>query len=92
MSQVNKVRPAPSVHARTFDGEVVLLDLAGGEYYALDAIGAQLWDGLGTGQSVEDVAAWVADAYDVAFERALADLVALADELVRRGLLLRETK
>jgi hypothetical protein len=82
----DRTRPAPSVHVRAFDDELVVLDLAAGEYFALDAIGARLWQGLGAGNTVEDVAKAIVDDYDVSFERALADLLTLADELVARGL------
>jgi hypothetical protein len=83
-----RTRPAPSVHARAFDDELVLLDLAAGEYFALDAIGARLWQRLGAGSTIEDVAREIVDEYDVGPDRALADLVSLADELVARGLVL----
>jgi Coenzyme PQQ synthesis protein D (PqqD) len=82
-----RLRPAPSVHTRMFDGELVILDLAGGEYLALGEIGARLWDGLVAGRSVGDVAREIVADYAVSLETASADLAELASELVRRGLL-----
>jgi hypothetical protein len=81
-----KLEAAPSVHARRFDDETVILDLARGEYLALDAIGSVLWEGLEAGLSIEDIARRVASEYDVTFERARADLEELTAELVARGL------
>jgi hypothetical protein len=83
------MRPADSVHVRTFDREMVILDLARGEYFALDEVGAKLWVGLENGKTVEEVAREVVEQYETSMDRALADLVALADDLIARGLMLR---
>ena len=85
-----RVRCADAVHARLFDDELVILNLAKGEYFALDALGARLWAGLQAGRSVEEIAADVVAEYDVASDRALADLVALGEELVAQGLMVRD--
>jgi hypothetical protein len=89
-SRPSRYRAADSVHTRTFDGELVILDLAHGEYFALDPIGSRLWVALEQGKSVEQVAADVVEEYDVSPETAAADLAALLDDLVRRGLLVVE--
>jgi hypothetical protein len=75
------------VHARQFDGELVILDLAKGEYLSLDAIGALLWNGLESGRTVEAIARDVVAQYEVSLEQATADLEALTDDLVAQGLL-----
>ncbi|MGH7297447.1 MAG: PqqD family protein [Polyangiaceae bacterium] len=80
------IRPAPSVHTRSFDGELVILDMARGEYLALDAIGSALWKGVEEGRSLGDVAAQIVAVYDVSLEQATADLKALLDDLIARGL------
>jgi hypothetical protein len=85
-----RLKTAPSVHTRLFDGELVILDLARGEYLALDAIGSLLWAGLEAGRSESEIAQSVVDEYDVSFENALADLQSLARELVDRGLFVEE--
>jgi hypothetical protein len=89
-SRSSRYRPADSVHTRTFDGELVILDLAHGEYFALDPIGSRLWVALEQGKSIEQVAAEIVQEYDVSAETAAADLAALLDDLVRRGLLVAE--
>jgi Coenzyme PQQ synthesis protein D (PqqD) len=86
VAKVRRMRPAPSIHTRLFDGELVILDLAHGEYLALDAIGSVLWAGLEAGRTVGDVATEVAAQYDVSLEQATADLETLAEDLVARGL------
>jgi len=83
--------PAAGVHARRFDDEVVLLDLAGGEYYALNVVGARVWEELARGKTPAEIGAVVATEFEVEPERALADCLALVDELVALGLLRRGT-
>jgi len=87
-----KLRCADAVHSRLFDEEVVILDLAKGDYFALDQIGARLWSGLEAGRTIEQVAREIADEYDVAVEEALADLTTLGNELVWRGLMVYDDR
>jgi Coenzyme PQQ synthesis protein D (PqqD) len=82
-----RVRSADAVHARQFDEELILLDLSKGQYFALDELGARLWSGLEAGRKVEEIAQDVVSDYDVTFDRALADLVALGDHLIAEGLM-----
>jgi hypothetical protein len=84
-----RVRCADAVHARLFDEELVILDLAKGEYFALDKVGAHLWSGLEAGRTPEQIALEIVAEYDVTFDRALTELVALGDELVAHGLMVR---
>jgi hypothetical protein len=77
------------VHARLFDDELIILDLAKGEYFALDDLGAHLWSGLEAGRTVEQIAHEIVSAYDVTLAQALADLIALGDHLVEQGLMVR---
>ena len=84
-------RAADSVHARVFDGELVILDLAQGEYFALDALGTCLWEGLTEGRTIGELASLVAKDYDVTEDVVLRDFTALRDELIRRGLLVEES-
>ena len=81
--------PAAKVHARRFDDEVVILDLAGGDYYALDAVGARIWEELFAGKTPGEIARVLVSEYQVEPERASKDCLALAGELVARGLLRR---
>lgn len=84
-----RLRCADAVHARLFDEELVILDLAKGEYFSLDQLGARLWSGLEAGRDVKQIAQEIVAEYDVTLDRALADLVALGDEIVAKGLMIR---
>jgi hypothetical protein len=75
------------VHARRFEDDIVMIDLHGGEYYALDAVGARMWELLTTGRSPNEVATLLLAEYDVHRDQVLRDCMQLVDELVSRNLL-----
>lgn len=71
---------------QTVDDELVLLDLDSGVYYGLDRVGARIWRLLAEhGEPRRALEALIAE-YEVAPERAAADLVDLVAELEARGL------
>jgi hypothetical protein len=86
IDETTTVRSTKHVFAREFDGELVLLDLARGDYYGLDAIGARLWNGLAAGRTVADVAVELSKEYDVELETLRADLLALLRDFAEKGL------
>jgi hypothetical protein len=86
VGKLGKIQAASGVHVREFDGEMVLLDLDRGEYFGLDEIGARVWKGLQGGETPEEIAVRLAPEFEVELDTMVTDFVALADELVRRGL------
>jgi hypothetical protein len=79
-------RVSPSVYARPFGAELVLLDFGRGEYFGLDEIGAEIWRRLEAGASLADIAAVLVSTYDVSDEEAYRDVVALVTEMHERHL------
>ncbi len=78
---------AQQVHVRRFDGETVLVDLARGEYFSLDEVGGDIWDGLAQGLSLAEVVMKLATSYDADPETIRRDAERLTAELVAAGLL-----
>ena len=74
------------VHAREFEGEMVIVDLEAGQYYALDEVGTRLWNGMSAGKTAREVAIDIEPHYDVTLATLVADLSALCDEWLARGL------
>jgi hypothetical protein len=68
-------------------GEAVILGMSDGVYYGLDPVGARIWALVQEPRAIDEVAGAIAAEYDVSRERALADLLALAGQLMERGLL-----
>ena len=71
----------PHVMARDVGGEVVVLDLEGGTYYGLDAVGAQIWQHLSQNKTLAETLAAILGLYDVSREQAQRDLIALVRDL-----------
>jgi hypothetical protein len=83
-----RFRVPPAVHTRRFGAELVVLDLTGGEYFALDEMGARIWDELANDRPTRDVVSVLAHEYQVDSDRLWSDLERFLDELVAKGLLL----
>ena len=86
LDQTSHVTPAPSVYARAFGEEIVLLDFAKGEYFGLDAIGADIWRRLEAGDDLGATADHLVAHYAVGRDEALRDIVDLISELQKYGL------
>jgi hypothetical protein len=88
---VSRFTVPQDVHVRRFHEELVLLDLARGEYFTLDEVGARVWEGLDQGKSVAEVVAALVLDYDTDVLRLEHDVVALVDELLGRHLLVERS-
>jgi hypothetical protein len=77
----------PDVHVRAFDSELVVLNLRSGQYFALDAIGSEVWKELLAGNSPDGIAQGIHSRYRVDMQRAREDVCNLVDELLGEGLL-----
>ena len=77
---------SPQVMARRVADEVVLLDLASGNYFGLDAVGARAWELLAEGRAVPEVLDAIASEYEVTREQLESDLARLLHELGAAGL------
>lgn len=91
VTAMTRVRAGPNVHAREFDGELILVDLQGGDYFGLDEIGGRVWRELADGRTPTEIAALLADEYDVTPSQLLADVVSLLTDLAERGLVAEVT-
>ena len=66
--------------------ETVILGMADGVYYGLDAVGARLWTLLATPQRVSELVSAVTREFDVRADECERDVLALLDELAERRL------
>jgi Coenzyme PQQ synthesis protein D (PqqD) len=79
--------PASDVHARPFDGELVVLDLKSNAYFGLDEIGARIWSEFAQGFDIDTTVLRLAEEYDAPRSEIDADVRELAEKLVEAGLL-----
>lgn len=67
-------------------GEVAILDLRGGTYYGLDAVGARVWDLVQEPRGIGEVRDALLAEYEVDAERCERDLLDLIRALEGEGL------
>ena len=85
-------KPRPDLKARVVDGETVLLDRAGGRVHQLNATASFVWSRLDGRASPHEVAAAVAEAFDVEPQTAVRDVDALLDQFRALHLLTVDVK
>lgn len=81
-----RVRIAPSVYARAFGEELVLLEFGKGEYFGLDAVGAEVWRGLERGETLGQISDAIVDRWEVSREDALRDIEELVTHMCNQSL------
>jgi hypothetical protein len=74
------------VVAKIMDGEAVVINLATGTYYSMTDVGAAIWGMIESGLRVDEIVAALARRYDAQLRIIQADVLRLADELLREGL------
>jgi hypothetical protein len=81
-------RPARAerIIAHRGDEELLLLDPEDGSYYALEEVGARIWELCDGKRRVADIAATLNEEFDAPPEAIRADLFELLEELSGRGL------
>jgi hypothetical protein len=62
--RVNK----PDVILENFDDEIVIVNLESGNYYSIDAIGAEIWTMLQRGATVAEIAVQLSRKYDATIQ------------------------
>jgi hypothetical protein len=80
------LRIADDVDSQELDSEMVLLSLDRAEYFGLNASGTIVWKALANGRGLRDIAVALAERFSVDGERAAADVVAIAQQLIDAGL------
>ena len=66
--------------------EIVILDLKSGVYHGLEAVGARIWELVGSATPIHEIRDTLLEEYEVAAEPCEEDLCALINELESHGL------
>lgn len=77
----------PQVMSRLVGDETVLLDLESGMYFGLDGIGKRIWEAIGEGLTLGEIASIIVSEYEVDESQAQTDTIEFVSDLVERGLL-----
>ena len=81
------LRVPDSVLMRQVRDEVVFLDMASEQYFGLDPVGACVLGAIQGGADVDGAIDAVFDAFDAPRDQIGADVLALVEDLLARGLL-----
>ncbi|MEE8148203.1 MAG: PqqD family protein [Longimicrobiales bacterium] len=79
----------PDVAAKVIDGEAIIMNLANGYYYSLEGVGAEAWEAIAAGMSLDRVIEHLVSRFDGATETVRVDVMRLAAELLAEGLVRR---
>jgi Coenzyme PQQ synthesis protein D (PqqD) len=85
-----KISVPSQVMARQVGAETVILDLASGTYYGLDAVGARVWQLMVEGQTFAQACKVLLAEYDVQPEQLQQDIAALVQSLADQKLVTLE--
>jgi PqqD family protein of HPr-rel-A system len=77
----------PDLIARRIEGEVVVLDQEAGKVHQLNPTASRIWECCDGSASIADIAARVAEEFDVPAGTAHEDVVSALAEFERLGLL-----
>jgi hypothetical protein len=88
MTVDGNIRLRRSAHAtyQVVEGEAVLIHLQTGTYYSLNDVGTTFWELLDGTRTVGDCAAKIATEYDAPVDVIAGDLLELAADLMKEGL------
>jgi hypothetical protein len=70
------VKPRPDLAIESADGELIVLDKAAGKVHQLNSSASFVWNCLGDGLAVDEIALKLSEAFDVEPETALSDVKA----------------
>lgn len=87
LSLSSSLKVEDDVVFRELDGEGVILNLASGIYFGLDETGTRMWRLIEQHGQLKAVLTALCDEYEAAPHTIEHDLIALASELVDKGLL-----
>ena len=89
MKLTEEFRLSDDVVTREVGDETMLLDLASGTYFGLDAVGGRFWQLLEAGKSPVDACEALLEEYEVGADQLERDLENLLAELSANGLVTR---
>ena len=75
---------------RDLDGEGVILNLATGTYFGLNATATRVWHLVHEGKTADEIALALVDEFEVTDAAARTDVALLLEELAAKGLLSAE--
>jgi coenzyme PQQ biosynthesis protein PqqD len=86
----SRLRRRDRVLTQRAAGQWILLDLDGGQYYALDEVSGRIWDLCDGSRDVTALVAALCQDYEAPAETVEADVLSFLGEMVEEKLVVRE--
>lgn len=86
-----RLRRQEGILAQEARGQTVLLRLEDGGYYALDEVGARIWELCDGSRAIAQIVDVLCDEFDAPEAIVRADVLEFIDDLRREGLLVLDT-
>jgi Coenzyme PQQ synthesis protein D (PqqD) len=77
---------SPELMHETIEGETIMINGATGNYYSLDPIASEVWQGIELGASVADIVAFLVERYGVSRADVETEVLEFVRELEQEGL------
>jgi Coenzyme PQQ synthesis protein D (PqqD) len=81
-----RFRRNPEIVYSTIDGEVVMMSVAQGEYFGLNAMGSQIWNQLEEPRTIQDLCEALRERFEVSEEQCLEEVTHFLSQLAECGL------
>jgi hypothetical protein len=88
MNPIERFQIPSSVMARKVGDELVILDLASGTYFGLDAVGARIWEMAGQELKFNEICDALQSEFETTRETLQVDVTELLNSLLAQGLLI----
>lgn len=88
LSARSRIFRSPQILCQEMDGEAVMMSIDNGEYYHLDAIGTEIWKLIGEPVEVEALCRELSQRYDAGIDEISRDVLALAEQLAAKDLII----
>jgi hypothetical protein len=75
-----------AIYTQEIGEETILLDAQGGRYFSLDLVGSRMWQLIRQHGALRPAYETLLSEYEVTPERLEADLLALTEKLIEKGL------
>ncbi len=86
MDPSTRLQRSPNATFQIVADEAILIHLQSGVYYSLNEVGTAFWQLLDGQHTLEDCAGKIAAEYSAPTDVIVADLIELADDLAKEGL------
>lgn len=77
----------PSVVFNEMDGEIIMMSIANGEFYGINALGSRIWQMLETPKAASEVCDALMPDFDVTREQCEQDVLLFLTRMVEKGVM-----